>query len=78
MEEGRALAAANRIEFFETSAKDGKGVADTFQRLVTITLAGAPKRTEVEQVNARGSFGLSAHGSDKQPPKASGFRCCRW
>lgn len=78
-EEGRALAVANKVEFFETSAKDGKEVADTFQRLVAITLAGAPKRTEVEQP-IRGSFALSVHNSDKAPPQpksSSGFKCCK-
>lgn len=80
VEEGRALAAANKVEFFETSAKDGKEVSETFLRLVAITLAGAPARTEVEQV--RGSFALSVHDSDKAPqlPKSlpsSGSKCCK-
>ena len=78
-DEGRTLAQNNKIEFFETSAKDGKNVSDTFERLVSITLAGAPSKTEVEPP-AHGSFAISAHDSEgKQPqPQKTGskFKCC--
>lgn len=76
VEEGRALAAANKVEFFETSAKDGNQVMETFHRLVAITLAGAPARTEVEPP-VRGSFALSVQESEKAQPKSSGFKCCK-